>query len=493
MKHERLTAAALAAVLLIGTMTACGDAGTTQQSETQTAAVQETETVSTEPSIYDVLQAQDYGGYEFRILNNISNFAYTNIGEYGQTGESLDDAVYERNNAVADALNITITVSSKEYFDTDSLVKKSASAGEDAFDLYTCDLNYVIRHVLNGYVLNALDIESLSFDNPWWNRSAIDSVSIGDAVYAFFGDLHTGYFESFFPVIFNKSILNELDLDDPYQLVRENRWTIDTMIEMMMQAKSDVDGDGKWTVEDRYPFTMFETNGSIAFLVAGNTDIINKNEDNIPVWNGLDEQIVTLYTRIAETFFADKKNNANYATGTVPGTDLEQYRAMMLAGKALFLVTPLGVIKNLRDVDYEIGVVPMPKYDAEQEHYRTYIFQGANALAVPTTNSDPERTGVVLEHMAAYSHETVRSVYFNETLDFKYIQDKDGQEMLDIVFANGVFDLASVYEWGGLSTTIMSYLNAGKTDIASKIESASARVEKGIASTLAAFAEIEAN
>ncbi len=492
MKQTRLTAAALAAVLLIGTVTACGDTDTEQQG-TQAAEVQNTAADTAEPSIYDVLQAQDYGGYEFRILNNISNFAYTNIGEFGQTGESLDDTVYERNNAVADALNITFSISSKEWNETTSIIPNMVAAGDDLYDLYTCDLNHVMVHAMNGYVLNALDIETLSFDNPWWNRSAIDSVSIGDSVYAFFGDLHTGYFESFFPVIFNKSILKELDLDDPYQLVRENRWTVDVMTEMMMQAKSDVDGDGKWTVEDRYPFTMYEDNGSIAYLVAGTSDIIKKNADNLPEWTGLDEQIVSLYTKIAQTFFADKKNNAGYASGQIAGTNLEQYRAMMLVGKALFLVTPLGVIKNLRDVDYEIGVVPMPKFEAEQEHYRTYIYQGANALAVPTTNTDPARTGVILEHMAAYSHETVRSVYFDETLDFKYIQDEDGQEMLDIVFANGVFELSAVYGWGNLANVIMQNMNAGKTDILSKIESVSSKVENDIAETLAAFMEAASN
>ncbi|WP_289466314.1 hypothetical protein, partial [Klebsiella pneumoniae] len=85
-----------------------------------TAAKDTTAGISAEPSIYDVLQAQDYGGYEFRILNTTSNFAYTNIGEYGQTGEKLDDTIFERNNAAAEALNIQFSIESLKYSTSNS-------------------------------------------------------------------------------------------------------------------------------------------------------------------------------------------------------------------------------------------------------------------------------------------------------------------------------------------------------------------------------------
>nr|MCR5264489.1 hypothetical protein [Clostridiales bacterium] len=81
MKSARISALALAFILMLGVFAACGDSGADAPSgkpaETQ-AALEEQET---EPE--DPLPSADYGGYEFRILNNISNFAYTNIGEEG--------------------------------------------------------------------------------------------------------------------------------------------------------------------------------------------------------------------------------------------------------------------------------------------------------------------------------------------------------------------------------------------------------------------------
>ena len=111
-------------------------------------------------------------------------------------------------------------------------------------------------------------------------------------------------------------------------------------------------------------------------------------------------------------------------------------------------------------------------------------------MGIPKTNSDPERTGVICEYLAAYSHDTVRETYFNETLDFKYIQDEEGQKMLDIIFSNGTVDLTAVYGWGNVQTTIRQQLFSGKTEVVSRVEKLAAKVEAGIADTIAALANI---
>ena len=100
-------------------------------------------------------------------------------------------------------------------------------------------------------------------------------------------------------------------------------------------------------------------------------------------------------------------------------------------------------------------------------------------------------TGIICEYLSAYSHETVKETYFNETLDFKYIQDEEGQKMLDILFANGHFDLGALYGWGGLSDQIRGALNGGKADIVSRAEKVSAKVAAGIEETVNAFAGVE--
>ena len=489
-KNQFRVLSSMFAFLAVCSVSACGDSAELPSQDNTTSGVSLENTTAAESTIYDVLPEKDYKQYTFRILNNLSNFAYTNIGEDGQTGESLDDAIYNRNLAVESALNISFQIVAKEWEDTKDTISTAVAAGEDLYDMYFCDLSVVLGHALNGYLVDLSGIESLNFENPWWSTTAIDSVSIGDTIYAAFGDLHVGYYESYVPLVFNKSILTELDLADPYQLVREGTWTIDAMVAMMKEAKNDVDGDGKWTVADRYAFGIMEHNVG-AFLTSADASIITKDNENLPVWEGLSDRYQTVYNKLATTIFEDKKNNADNASGYSSDSDLQQLHGMTLDGSVLFYIEPLGSVKKMRNADFEVGVVPMPKYDENQEEYRSYIFSSANAMAIPKTNPDVERTGVIVDYMSAYSHEGVRDTYFNETLDFKYIQDEESQEMLDIIFKNGYFELADVYGWGDLSSKIKTSLYSGRADVVSRVERVSAKVDAEISETLVAFEEAQ--
>ncbi|MGM9626246.1 MAG: hypothetical protein ACI3XM_11145 [Eubacteriales bacterium] len=490
-KNEIRTAACLCALLVTAASVSCGGApDTVPQTGTDTGAGQEETTQTAETSVYDSLKQEDFGGYGFRILNNTSNFAYTNMGLDGQTGESLDDVIYERNARVEDALNIKILIEDKGWDENKRTVENMVQAGEDFTDIYFNELYMVLGHALNGYLIDMTGIDTLNFDNPWWNKSAMESASIGDSIYTAFGDLHLMYYECFIPVVFNKQILNDLDLEDPYQLVRSGKWTIDRMSEMVKAAKYDMDGDGKWTVNDRYGLGVWEHN-VMSLMSSAGVSIVSKGDNNLPVWNGLSESFINVYDKLIATLFADKSDNVVNASGFKSDGTSEILHVMMQQGQVLFYIEPLGSVKKMRNVDYEIGVVPTPKYDEAQEEYQSYIYHGAGTMAIPKTNPDVARTGTVAEYLAAYSHETVMQTYFDETLDFKYIQDDEGQAMLDIIFSNGSVDLAKVYGWGDVGSKVQSALFAGKSDIVSTVEKVSAKIESAIAETIAAHQAVE--
>jgi len=113
----------------------------------------------------------------------------------------------------------------------------------------------------------------------------------------------------------------------------------------------------------------------------------------------------------------------------------------------------------MSDCQFDVGIVPFPKYNEEQENYNSYIFMGANAIAIPAAHPNAELAGVVLEYMSAYSQRDVRSIYFDRTLAEKYAQEEDAREMLDIILRTGSFDLMDVYGWGGnLALEIMNHM-----------------------------------
>lgn len=484
--RNSITSLLILTLLSASLLSSCGGS-TAKPAETSTAAAQtETETAA-ETTIYDDLPKADLAGYNFRILNNISNFAYTAMGFEEQTGETLDDAIYERNSRVEDTLNCTLTIQDEEWEANKKLLENTVLAGEDAYDVYFNEVHFQAQHALKGYLSDMSGISTISYDKPWWNMTATESLMIGDSIYFLYGDLHLMYYECYFPVAFNKNILNDYNLGDPYELVDSGAWTIDKMSEYMAAASSDLNGDGKMNADDQFGLGIYSHN-TLGFLISCGVTLIDRDGDNLPYWNGVTEKVQTVYDTVSQKIFGDK---STYMTGETSGVaKLENgVHTMFHDGKLLFYVEPLGSLKKFRDVDFEIGVVPMPKYDESQDGYRSYIFHGAAAMAIPKTNTDLERTGTVVDNLAAFSHDTVRSAYFDVTLDFKYIQDEKSQDMLDILFSNGRCELSRVYAWGDFAENAASSMLGGKTDLSTLAAKYDTKIAASLDETLAFFSE----
>ena len=106
-KTTKLTALFFAALLASYSVSSCGSAEKTDKNDTTDAvSVPETTTAVTEPALSDDLPEMDFGGYEFQILSSqtTSQHAITAINE--QTGDVLNDAMYNRTRAVEEKYNI---------------------------------------------------------------------------------------------------------------------------------------------------------------------------------------------------------------------------------------------------------------------------------------------------------------------------------------------------------------------------------------------------
>ncbi|MBQ8401080.1 MAG: hypothetical protein IJX14_04030, partial [Clostridia bacterium] len=102
MLKKRILIALLAALFL----TSCGNAGTAETTADTTAVL---ETVETEPEETLDIDVQDYGGYTINIAL-AGNWSFDDFVAEELTGESVNDAKYNTNQAVAELLNVNFTV-----------------------------------------------------------------------------------------------------------------------------------------------------------------------------------------------------------------------------------------------------------------------------------------------------------------------------------------------------------------------------------------------
>ncbi len=92
----------------------------------------------------------------------------------------------------------------------------------------------------------------------------------------------------------------------------------------------------------------------------------------------------------------------------------------------------------------DFGIVPMPKYDAEQEQYYSKTDQYGLLFGVPVSASNLDRVGEIMEYMAWLSNDTVLPAYYEVNLKDKKIRDARASEMLDLIKNSRFYVISSL-------------------------------------------------
>ena len=128
MKTKRIISLLLLASLLTSA-SACGSEAPEKDNGTDTTAEE-----TTEKPEYEFPEL-NCGGDKFTILNTGWVWSmYTFIDFETQTGDSLDDSVYERDRKIEEIFNVKLDVREAAIDDLADLVRTSVMAGDQAYD-----------------------------------------------------------------------------------------------------------------------------------------------------------------------------------------------------------------------------------------------------------------------------------------------------------------------------------------------------------------------
>jgi len=112
---------------------------------------------------------------------------------------------------------------------------------------------------------------------------------------------------------------------------------------------------------------------------------------------------------------------------------------------------------QMRNMDVDFGILPMPKYDENQDRYYHIVsVWNAPLMSVSSMIDSPEKIGYILELMAAKSVDTLTPAFYDTQLKHKLLRDDESEEMLDIILSSITFDLGAAYEFGGLVRDIIA-------------------------------------
>ena len=353
------------------------------------------------------------------------------------TGDVLSDAVYNRNLTVEERLGIKLEVKKmpgtfavrNEWF---NVLRAAVQANDNSIDMATVYISQGAPLITEGLFLNLLNVEYLDLDKPWWNSSFNEEMTMYDQLYATVGDYMLSMTSMTVATFFNKDLLAEIYPNEKlYDAVYEGKWTLDYLMNLSSGVYSDLNGDGKKDEGDRYGYrTKRDTVPGDSWPIALGIYATTKNEKGIPELSFYNERTVNAFEKL-ETLYT--------APGTIVGN------GDFLGGKVLFYNQQFALTDDLRDMEDEYGILPMPKYDEAQEEYATIPQNGHSMVTITKTTRNKEMVGAAVELLGAESYRQVTPVYFETTMKSKYLRSSDDAKMFDLIMDTVKFNFGYVW------------------------------------------------
>jgi len=490
-KTKRILSGLLALLTVVPMLAACSGGGDTPDDTTSadtSAAEAETTAASDIPELPDTT----YDGHEFKVSVRIHNTHLTpyttmdgrfNVEE--MNGDVLNDSLHERNRKIEEKLDIVITDDAGTSTSPGAhaeIIRKMVQSGDNTYDIVFGSANKFIPLAYQNIFVELSDVEYIDLDHRVWDQNSIEDLSIGDSIFGVTGDIYPNTLYVSWMVTVDKKLQEDYKLDDPYDFVNDGSWTFDKFSEMSQSVTSDLDGNGTMDLNDlwgaasnKYVFPVF--------MIGGNAPFSTKDSDNLPVISFDNERFATVYSKLYDMIFTGE----SFFLGD-GGTESDVFEA----GRTLFFAVLYRVMFGSgRIKDGAYGVVPFPKADEAQENYITPMYEQAELMFIPTTNTELERTGHIVSALAYESTDTVQNAFFEITSKEKLSHDEHSREMIDLISATRMYDQLYLFNWANFSGAFINHLNAKNQSISSLVESTRTIVQGEIDKVLDAYAAME--
>lgn len=382
----------------------------------------------------DPLRDADFNNAEFTILQR-SGHKY----EFANDEAAIDfinEHIAERNNLVEERYNVKIVTIERDgdWGSHDTFAQQVANevlAGSNDYDL-VAGYAVIMPQLTNKNVfLNWYDLEEyMNLDADWWYQDFIDQMSINDKLYMLTGDIALTMWESMYGMFYNKDLVDTNPaVGDLYQTVRDGEWTYDKFLEVLRTVDT-----GDTSSDDRvYSYTTYYTTQIDLWLDAFDINVTEKDSKGKPQFViGNNQKMVTTVERIYEL---TKNSFVRYA-GTSDATieTVDDVAEEFGKNKACFTPLALGYGTTLAKNDVRFGILPMPKYDENQENYTSTCQDNYTVFGVPFNRTDKlELIGTITEALCYYSNQEVVPAYYETILKTRNTYDNDSEEMIDLI------------------------------------------------------------
>ncbi len=426
------------------------------------------------------LPSKDMDGKVFTILCtswvNYAPLDITDVFIESSSEDGIESKTYERICYMQEKYSCDVAqydiVSGQEL----STILAANRSGDVPYDFGFIRSQNFAALVTAGSLCELSVIPHIDMEKPWWDKASYDSLSLLGKHFGLTSSLTTNDELATWVAYFNKRMISEFQLEDPYQLVRNKEWTYDKTFQMAQVVASDINNDGVWNAEDRYGISHVR---DILMGVFNSSGVIIAENDyeGIPEFTFTDDGAITKMTELLSKFYRTDVVINMHNTDT--GGDESQF---FMNGNSLFYFSGIYTGNMLRNMDEEYGILPYPMYNDEQKDYISatsglYL----SLMVVPNGNGDLENLGLFLEDYAWYGYRYIMPEFYDVLLSQKVAFDEESREMLDIAFQNRIYDTGNIGNYGNIAESLIwlssSYNKNLSSFIAAELPAAQRKIE----------------
>lgn len=358
---------------------------------------------------------------------------------------AYQNACAERIATLQSKINCKIKITVKTVDEIAEMAFTTIASGSKFADIIEVPIYGTSAHISQKSVIDLRSISTLDLSKSYMNAGdAVNSSTFYNKSYFLattdmIADSGMGYF-------FNKRLIKETGLENPYDLVKNNKWTISKLREMAKKATKDKDGKAGMSKNDQWGIiqTSYVADGAATVLAACNAEMIKPDGKGGAVYNTDSKEVLDAISLATDIFV---KDGDCYAASD---GDKELWN-MFITGKGLFLGAGINIAQKIMDMDDDYGFVPFPRSD-NASSLKIGTNWNSSVLMVPSNPKakDYNNVGYFLQAFCKLSENTTKTKY-DEYSDRYFRDDESGKMMETMAKSQKVTTssiLGSTGDWG---------------------------------------------
>ena len=439
----------------------------------------------------DTLQEQlDHGNNRYQCIDFW-------IDEANSENDIISYAVYNRNNRIEADYNCKIRQVSSNGSQIEHLIA-SYTNGE-GYDLTIISAKPAAQAATQNLLRDLNSMEYIDLKHESFDPNAVNELSFEDKLYYVSGDMNISTLEVAGLSLVNmdfyadlaESIVDAFDGDttyaDIYSLVTAKKWTMETLMTIATMANIDVDktdGPDLSAIDkgDKIGYHQY-FNSTIWYFYSSGGRITTKGDNGIPKLT-----IDTPKNQEIAKYIYDHFNHV-ISVPWIPHNMSSILNENFLTGDVLFMDCALFEVRMeiYPRAEFEYGILPCPIYEeGEDYHSLVYFNNWAHLWAIPSMTVNFENAQRMMQIMAVYSglHESTMYAYYDRTIYLNAAPDNGSRGVIDMIRRSMVYDIALMYNWGGLENMLDDIATANSNPYGPAVSGVAARVEPLIAETV---------